>query len=508
MGCGKPFEDWLRTGMMSGLIESATSRARQAIYGRNTKPDAYSIPIDHDTKRGCAKAGLSRPLWRRHEKGKDAVWGQAGCGRENGGQVTSRGKDIRSVFRLMACLLSCAVLSGCGNSADSGAGVDKKPATEQARQVRVSRIATSPAEGQVSYVGTLLAHRKTDVSCEIGGTIEGIHFERGDRVLKGQPLAEVSTSTILLEVRQAEAALDVGKSQLEKAERGSRPEEIRIAEAALDEARASLLEAGNHFHRIKGLFDLKAISQSQYDAAKRGVDTARARVESAGDQLALVRQGPRAEDRDAARAGLEQARATLALARDRLRKSRLLAPHDGVAAFRKVEEGELIAPGTPVTQVVDLDPMRVRIAVSENHIRYLESGKTLAVKLDAIPHETFMGVLSFLSPAADPPTRSYAMELTIQRTDPRMADGMTARVEIPITDAKRSVKIPSAWLAEADGNMGILVAEKGKAVFRQVKLGAYYDQRVEILSGLREGELVITTPSGLKGGDPISYGTP
>jgi len=386
--------------------------------------------------------------------------------------------------------------------------VDKKTAAEQVRQIRVSRVVPSFVESQVSYVGTLLAHRKTDVSCEIGGTIEGIYFERGDRVKKGQPLAEVSTSTIRLEVRQAEAALNAAKSQLEKSERGSRPEEIHIAEAALHEARAALLEAGNNFHRIKDLFEMKATSKSQYDAAKRSVDMARARVDSAEHQLELVRQGPRAEDRDAARAGLEQAEAALALTRDRLRKSRLLAPHEGVAAFRKVEEGELIAPGTPVTQVVDLDPMRVRIAVSENHIRYLEKGKTLAFKLDAIPNETFVGVLSFLCPAADSLTRSYAMELTIQSPDPRMADGMTARVEIPITDGKRSVKIPSAWLAEENGNMGVLVAEGGKAVFHQVKLGAYYDQRVEILSGLREGELIITTPSGLKGGDPISYGTP
>jgi multidrug efflux pump subunit AcrA (membrane-fusion protein) len=419
-----------------------------------------------------------------------------------------RRKDFRSIFKAMACLLTCATLSGCGESADSGTGVDKKRATEQVRQVRVSRIASSPVEGQVSYVGTLLANRKTDVSCEIGGTIEGIHFERGDKVRKGQPLAEVSTRTILLEVRQAEAAVASAESQLEKAERGSRPEEIHIAEAGVDEARAGLREADNNFQRINRLFKLKAISQSEYDAAKRGVDMARARMESAGHQLALVRQGPRAEDRDAARAALEQARAALALAKDRLRKSRLLAPHDGVAAFREVEEGELITPGTPVTQVVDLDPMRVRIAVSENHIRFLEKGKTLAVKLDAIPQETFTGLLCFLSPAADPLTRSYAMELTVQRPDPRMADGMSARVEIPIRDEKRAVKIPSAWLTEEDGNMGALVAEDGKAVFRRVKLGAYYDQRVEILSGLKEGELVITTPSGLKGGDPVRYGTP
>jgi multidrug efflux pump subunit AcrA (membrane-fusion protein) len=364
------------------------------------------------------------------------------------------------------------------------------------------------SENRVSYVGTLLARKKTDVSSEIGGTIERLHFERGDRVRKGQLLAEVSTSTILLEVRQAEAALKAAESQLQKAERGSRPEEIRIAEASLNEASAGLLEAENHYRRVSGLFQSKAMSQSEYDAAKRGLDMARARVASAGEQLDLARQGPRAEDRDAARASLEQARAALALAKDRLKKSRLVAPNDGVIAFREVEEGQLIAPGTPVTRVVDAERMRVRIAVSENHIRYLREQKILEVHLDAIAGKTFHGRLSFIAPAADPLTHSYPVELMIEAHDPRMADGMTARVQIPMSDIKPSVKIPSAWIAEADGQMGVLVAEEGRAAFRRVTLGAYYDQRVEIVSGLMEQDLIITTPSGLKAGDPIKYGNP
>lgn len=442
--------------------------------------------------------------------GRIAVWDidDAPWKGPNGGRVASKARYLRSVFRMTVFLLSGLALSACGERADSGTGVDRKTTADRIREVRVSRVEISRLENRVSYVGTLLAWRKTDISSEIGGTIERLHFERGDRVRKGQLLAKVSTRTILLEVRQAEAALEAARSQLEKTERGSRPEEIRIAEAALDEARAGLLEAENHYLRVKGLFESKAMSRSEYDTAKRGVDMARARVHAAEDQLELARQGPRAEDRDSARAALEQARAALALSRDRLRKSRLTAPHDGVAAFRDVEEGELIVPGSPLTRVVDADRMRVRIAVSENHIRHLGSQRAFDVELDAIPGKAFQAVLSFLSPAADPLTRSYPVEMTIEPPDPRMADGMTARVQIPITDARPSVKIPSAWLAEADGRMGVLLAEEGRAVFRRVTLGAYYDQRVEVLTGLSERDLIITTPSGLKAGDPIKYGNP
>lgn len=86
-----------------------------------------------------------------------------------------------------------------------------------------------------------------------------------------------------------------------------------------------------------------------------------------------------------------------------------------------------------------------------------------------------------------------------------MADGMTVRVPFPLENDSKAVKVPSAWLSEEDGRIGLFVARDGKAIFKNVKLGAYYDQRVEILSGLAEKELVITNPAGVKSGDAIKY---
>ena len=86
-----------------------------------------------------------------------------------------------------------------------------------------------------------------------------------------------------------------------------------------------------------------------------------------------------------------------------------------------------------------------------------------------------------------------------------MADGMTVRVEFPIVSHKKSIKIPSAWLSEEDGQIGLFVVEDAKAAFKKVTLGSYYEGRVEILSGLNDDELVITNPAGLKSGDTVTY---
>ena len=234
---------------------------------------------------------------------------------------------------------------------------------------------------------------------------------------------------------------------------------------------------------------------------------ARARVESATQQLALSKQGTRSEDRKAAQAGLAQAKAILALAKDQLRKSRLHTPCDGVIAFRDVEEGEVIVipPIKIITQVIDLNRLNIKVSMGEKDVHILQKQQRFPFVVDALPGDTFFCQLFFLSPTADPTTRAFPAELKVEKPDKRMADGMTVRVNFPVVGRKIAVKVPSAWLFEENGELGLFVINDGKAYFKNVALGAYYDQRVEILSGLDDNELVITNPAGLKSGDPVEY---
>jgi HlyD family secretion protein len=396
-------------------------------------------------------------------------------------------------------------ICGCGDGAETRAG--KKAEPKKARLVKVSHVSASAPEGSIEYVGVLTAYRKVMLASEAGGTIEKLYFEKGDRVKKGQVLAEIGTRSIRLRLREAKAAVEAARSVFEKVETGSRPEEIRIAEAVLKEAEAGLVESEKNFIRLKDLRESQSASNSEYDSARRMVEMARARVESAGEQLALARQGPRAEDRKTARANLEQAEATFAVAKDWLRKSMLIAPCDGIIAFREVEEGEVIVvpPVTVITQVVDLDRMKIKVSVGEKDIHTLTEQKVFEFTIDAFPHETFSSRLFFLSPTADPATRSFLAEFMVEKPDERMADGMTIRVRLPFVDKRKKIKVPSAWLAEEKGKIGLFLVRDGAALFKTVTLGAYYDQRVEVLSGLDNQELVITNPAGLKSGDPVQY---
>lgn len=393
------------------------------------------------------------------------------------------------------------VFSGCEDKASSG--VDQKPQPISIKQVKTSRIEASTPYDDIVYVGTLVADRKVKICSESGGTIERLYFEKGDHVAKGQLLAEISTSTIALQVKQAEAAVEAARSRLKKLKTGSRPQEIEIARAQVAEAEAALFEAEKNHNRLSRLHKIKAVSNSQYDEAQRQLSTARAKVESAKQQLILALEGPRQEDVGAAQAQLRESEASLALVRDRLKKSRLHSPIAGIVAYRNVEPDEVIPAGAIITEVVDLTRMKVKLAVGEKDIHLLKPYQTYAFTVDALPEEQFHAAYFFRSPAAEPITRSFLVELVVKEPDQKMADGMTVRVKLPVAGRKKHIKVPSAWLAEQDGKIGLFVVDNKKAVFQPVTLGSYYDQRVEIITGLADESRIITNPAGLTDGEAV-----
>jgi multidrug efflux pump subunit AcrA (membrane-fusion protein) len=404
----------------------------------------------------------------------------------------------RTAYLLIAVLVGCL---GCGEEANTG--VDKKAEGPQEKWVRIRPVEASETRGQMEYVGVLLANRKVKVSSELGGLIERLCFEKGDEVKEGVLLAEVGATPARLQVKEAAAVVAAAKSSVSKLERGSRPQEIQIGNAEVSAAEAAMMEAEKNFQRIKKLVDIQAVSPSAFDAAERELVTARAALEGARQQLVLALEGPRMEDIQSARASLAQAEAAHGLAWERLNKAIIEAPCDGVSAFREVEEGEIIQPGTPITEIVELGKMKIKIALSEKDLETLRRQREFPFTVDAIPGKEFSCHLFFVSPTADRTTRSFPVELMVDQPDPTMADGMTVRVRFPVSGERTGTKVPSAWLTEEDGKIGVYTFEYGKALFRPVTLGAYYDNRVEVLKGLQEGDLIITNPAGLKDGDAV-----
>jgi membrane fusion protein (multidrug efflux system) len=230
-----------------------------------------------------------------------------------------------------------------------------------------------------------------------------------------------------------------------------------------------------------------------------GVDAAEAQAEHATSEREryrpLVAAGSlSASDFEKIESGARQATAAADLARKHLADTRLVAPMSGIVAKRSIERGATAGAGQSVFTLVNVDPVRVRIGVSESEVGSLRVGQPAGVRLPALPNESFAGRVTLIGIVADPATRTYAVEVSVPNPEHRLKVGMVAEARVRVDRETRGISVPtSAVTRDADGVSRLFVVDTTarRAHARRVELGAARDNAIEVTQGLSAGELVV-----------------
>lgn len=246
-------------------------------------------------------------------------------------------------------------------------------------------------------------------------------------------------------------------------------------------------------HIDVGLYD------AQLESANAQLQQAEAdlkRLEAMGD-LATPAQ------LEGAQTAQRMAAAGVAQAKNRLSRSIIRAPFDGVIATVGIEQGEAVGPGTPVVRTVQLDPAVVNLSVSDRDVVSLVPGTPVQVKA-ASRSEIFEGTVSRVSPAADLRTRAFPAEVEVPNPERQLLPGMIARVKVQRPVLQDAVVIPQDWLVTRRDQRGVFVVSEGSAVWRDVVLGEVIHDRVVVTEGLEPGEVVVINGHrDLVDGDPL-----
>lgn len=295
--------------------------------------------------------------------------------------------------------------------------------------------------GSNNNAGELLLYgnvdmREVELAFVVQERLTQVQVEEGDRVQTGQLLAEVDPGRFQQAVRQREAELEAARQRLAELEHGSRPEEIRRAKAELATAQATEREARLSHHRIKELVEKKLASPKDLDNAEATLDAARAHVEAAKQNLALVEAGPRQESVAAAKAQVSGGEAALARARKDLDDTRLYAPAPGIVQARILEVGDIAGPQKPVFTLALHDPLWVRAYVSEPDLGKLSQGMPAEVHADAYPGKVYPGKVGYISPSAEFTPK------TVQTTDVRSSLVYQVRVLVPDPQGELRLGMP------------------------------------------------------------------
>lgn len=236
-----------------------------------------------------------------------------------------------------------------------------------------------------------------------------------------------------------------------------------------------------------------------------GYRQAKAQAELATSELARLKaMGDGVSESQLQQAVTQEAVAQAAQAQAlvRLRRASIIAPFDGVVSAVNAEEGEVAGPGAPLLRVVQLEPVRVVLAVSDRDVVSLESGIEVSVTAGAIG-QRLDGVVRAISPVGDGQTRSFQVEVEVENPDRKLLPGMVARVQLH-RELGQAMIVPSDWILSTPDGHGVYVESDGVASWRAVELGRVLQNQIVVESGLEEGAAVIMVGHReLLDGDPV-----
>lgn len=233
------------------------------------------------------------------------------------------------------------------------------------------------------------------------------------------------------------------------------------------------------------------------EAVDASLEYARESARRAAEELRrvaeLVEMGALpSEELDQARVEHERARAQLQQAEQLSSDYQVRAPWRGVVSSVLVHEGNYVGPRAPLVELFDPGALVVRLAVPETGAAQVREGMGARIRLDAYPAEDFPGRISRVFPELDRETRTRTVEVVI--TGPALAPGMFARVTVELGRIPDAVVVPdAALLATPDGTLTAYVVRDGTVTRRQVVTGIEVGRRVQVLSGVEAGELVVVS---------------
>jgi len=298
----------------------------------------------------------------------------------------------------------------------------------------------SEAGGAIDLNGTIDA-REVPVAFQVGGRLQALKADEGDKVASGGPIAELDATDYQLAVQRAEAEAEAARQTLAALEAGTRAQELRVAEATVAKAKSELEFSESEVKRVNALLSKKLASQEQLDQAQLRYNVAWSSRDQAEHQLDLLREGPRREDIDRARAELAARQAALAGVRRQLDYCRLASPITGVVSLRQAEVGQVVAPGQPILKISELGRPWVRAYLREPDLPRVKLGQPAEVRVDGMPGKVFPGRVAFISPEAEftPKTVEtrelrvdlvYLIKVEVDNPDGQLKIGMPADVKI------------------------------------------------------------------------------
>jgi len=443
-----------------------------------------------------------------------------------------------SIFKIAATLLVVFAVAGCSTLSGT------TDANQGEAAYRVAVIERGDLRETVSATAPVSAHERTELTFLLSGRVQEVNVEVGQHVRAGEVLMRIDTSQYELDLLDAEIAVQLQQVALEQLLNGvsewdvaaasaavqraqyqleqltQPPDEnaIRIAQANLELRRSDLWLAQVNRDQVyqqygEGYQLDQANSQvasnelavqiaqqqlinAQQGASSNDVAAAQAAVWQAQATLSRLLEGPNDIDVQIARLQIQQAELAVQNVRASLEDAKLVAPFDGIVAQVRYAVGEEVVPGLPAVVLLDDSSYYVDALIDEVDIAKIRAGQLVFVTFDAWPNADLTGHVQRIAPegVSVGGVVSYGVRILLDPADVPLRDGMTATVDIVVSELTRVLLIPN-WAVRFDRSTGEaytnVLRDDGTIEEIRIELGVRGSTMSEVRSGLREGDRVV-----------------
>jgi membrane fusion protein (multidrug efflux system) len=318
--------------------------------------------------------------------------------------------------------------------------------------VRVSTVAEKEVIARITLVGTAEPWLETVLASQEAGLVRKMLVDEGDYVKKNQRLCEQDATQLKLKIEAGRAA---------------------FAEAEVLRAKAQ-----REWERQKRLYNIQSVSEKAYEDAKFDTD-------------AMVNK-------------VARLKAELNALEDQLTKKRIRAPVSGYVVKRHALVGQWLGEGEPVVTLAVLDPIRVIVPVPERYISSLKKRDRAQVNFDALPGQTFEGVIAAVIPRADAAARTFPVHVEIPNPKTAIKAGMLGRATLPAGYLHKALLVPKDALVLSGMGTAVFVVNDQSARLVPVKTGAAHGSLIEVGGDLKAGlKVVIRGNERLRPGQPV-----
>ena len=363
------------------------------------------------------------------------------------------------------------------------------PAQRGPANVDVAKIVEREVASGQTFVGTVMPIKRSVIGSAVGGRVAEFPVNEGDFVRARQPLAQLLTNTINLELDSEKATLDLRKEELNELVNGTRPDEIKRAKALMMAAKADSEYQQKRLKRLESLYARKAVNDDDIQAVVSESIRAEEMFSEAEAAYKLAVEGPRKEQIAQAKARVAVQQALVDKLESQVVKHTIISPFDGYVVAEHTEVGQWVNSGELVAEVIALDHVDVSVQVLENHVPHVQLKSEVRVEIPAIPNQVFTGEVVMIVPQADIRARTFPVKVRlkneIRKDGPLLKSGMLARAVLPTGPRLKALMVSKDALVLGGPTPMIYVVEPGK---KNSKLGKA--RAVPVQVGVADGRLI------------------